>query len=490
MKRRGFARLAVAALGLFLAVSSVCAQTDLFVKGRVIERVTSRADPGQSYALYLPSEFTAEKRWPLVIAFDPAARGAVPVERFKEAAEKYGYVVMGSNNSRNGPRSEASASLAAMWADAKALFSIDERRVYAAGFSGGARVAASVGYALKDAVAGVIACGAGFPQEAEPSASTPFVFFATVGTEDFNYGEVRGVEKKLKAAGVAHRVEVFEGGHDWASSELCVRAIEWMEIQAIKSGRLARDEKFVEEIFKKEIDRARLFESSGRAHQAYASFEAAARDFKGLKDTSELEARALQLKESKEVRQATRQEEKQEAEQERRLQELFALRARAEAQNNSSSGQYTGNAPDSINPAEGRMQALAELRRAIDYLRARSRAVEGSAERVVARRVLSLYGVWSYEKANMLLRTGKYSLAIASFSVDAETTSDSWQPFYNLACAYSLAGDKKRAVDALKRAEQKGFANAPALERNKDFDPIRAEPEFIKLLEEVRRKQG
>src|ERR1043165_9117236 len=71
--------------------------------GRVLEKVPVGRDATQSYALYLPAAYTPARKYPVLYFFDPGARGAVPVERFKEAAEKYGYILVGSNNSRNGP---------------------------------------------------------------------------------------------------------------------------------------------------------------------------------------------------------------------------------------------------------------------------------------------------------------------------------------------------------------------------------------------------
>jgi hypothetical protein len=70
-------------------------------QGQVVAKVPCRADPAQSYALYLPSNYGPEKTWPILYAFDPGARGNVSVEDFKGAAEEYGYIVVGSNNSRN-----------------------------------------------------------------------------------------------------------------------------------------------------------------------------------------------------------------------------------------------------------------------------------------------------------------------------------------------------------------------------------------------------
>src|SRR5438445_11880037 len=69
--------------------------------GTVQGSVTVIADPTNSYALYLPSAYSPAKRWALLLVFDPFARGEVSVKLFHEAAEKYGFIVVGSNNSRN-----------------------------------------------------------------------------------------------------------------------------------------------------------------------------------------------------------------------------------------------------------------------------------------------------------------------------------------------------------------------------------------------------
>src|SRR5690349_15033911 len=74
------------------------------VRGKIVN-ITCAPDPSQSYALYLPSNYSPDRRWPIIYAFDPFARGTVPVELYKRAAEKYGYIVAGSNNAKNGPGS-------------------------------------------------------------------------------------------------------------------------------------------------------------------------------------------------------------------------------------------------------------------------------------------------------------------------------------------------------------------------------------------------
>src|SRR5947209_121249 len=51
------------------------------------------AQPTNSYALYLPSAYSPAKRWPLLLIFDPFARGEVSAKLFHDAAEKYGFIL-------------------------------------------------------------------------------------------------------------------------------------------------------------------------------------------------------------------------------------------------------------------------------------------------------------------------------------------------------------------------------------------------------------
>jgi predicted peptidase len=108
----------------------------------VIEKVICRTDTSQSYALFLPPKYSPDKKWPIIYALDPGARGEVPVKLFQEAASLYGYIVVGSNNSQNGPWEPIIRAIKAIWEDTHSRFSIDEKRIYSAGFSGRGRAAA------------------------------------------------------------------------------------------------------------------------------------------------------------------------------------------------------------------------------------------------------------------------------------------------------------------------------------------------------------
>src|SRR5436190_15050801 len=87
------------------------------VKGEIIQNVVCADNREQSYALYLPSTYTPERSWPILFALDPGAHGKTPVEHFKDAAEQYGWIIVGSNQSRNGPRERTIEAVNAVWRD-------------------------------------------------------------------------------------------------------------------------------------------------------------------------------------------------------------------------------------------------------------------------------------------------------------------------------------------------------------------------------------
>jgi len=157
-----FVRLSVMVVLLAHSTAHAITQTESIPRGQVVERIDALSDSSRSYALYLPSNYTPNRKWPVLYAFDPGARGRVPVERFKEAAEKYGWIVLGSNTSRNGPWDIMVNAWNAMLTDTHQRFAIDDERMYATGFSGGARAAVRIALGCK-CLAGVMANGAGYP---------------------------------------------------------------------------------------------------------------------------------------------------------------------------------------------------------------------------------------------------------------------------------------------------------------------------------------
>jgi dienelactone hydrolase len=330
-------------------------------RGTIVEDVKCAADATQSYALYLPPKYSAERTWSVLIAFHPAARGRLMVEKYQAAAEQYGYIVAGSNTSRNGSWAASGAAVQAMSVDLARRFSLDPQRIYLTGMSGGARVAMLVALG-KNNIAGVIASSAGYP-DSQPRVSVPFAVFGTAGTEDFNYIEMRQLDRKLTTP---HHLAVFNGGHTLPPDTVAFDAIEWMELQAMKSGRRARDEALVDRLLEK---RRQLTAAATSPTDTVHLLEALVSDFTGLRDVSAEAARVKDLARQPDVKKGLGRERSADDAEARTLNEIFTLEA-------------------SLGDETRHDASLMTLRDRLERLARKANAPEDSAERSQARRML------------------------------------------------------------------------------------------------------
>ena len=258
-------------------------------RGRIVEHVSCPTDPTQTYTLYLPAAYQTSRNWPLLLVFDPGGRAARATEVFREAAERFGWIVATSENSRNGPWEPTLRAINAMWPSLLGGYAVDEHRVYAAGHSGGATVAWMMAMQTSQ-LAGVIVSGQPSP-ETPPAKGKTFAWFGMAGHTDFNQMEVKKIDDLLSRTSSAHRMELFDGGHQWPPVELTMRAFGWMEMVAMKEGRRARDVEFAKTIFGEDMARAHALEDKGLFVEAWRSYGAIASTYAGLIDVSDAERR-------------------------------------------------------------------------------------------------------------------------------------------------------------------------------------------------------
>jgi predicted esterase len=466
-------------LSLFIATGFAGPPQDNQIPaGQIVEKVVCARDANQSYALYLPANYVSTRKWPVLYAFDPGARGRVPVERFKEAAEKFGWIIVGSNNSRNASYQSSLDSWNAMTRDTAERFSLDDGRAYAAGFSGGARVSLLLASQCKDCLAGVIAGGAGFPEGIEPAPHMRFALFLTAGIDDFNFAEIKLLDEPLNRAGITHRIETHAGRHEWEPASVAVEAVGWMELLAMKSGARERDATFIDGRWTAKLKEAHDLEAARAFYEAYQLYLELSLSFKGLREVAEVESKASELRNSREVREAVRDEQQQikrQRELEAQIAGLIAAGGRSTAQD--TVRDPVSGANDTAFDADTRLHALfRELSR-------QTKAELDSATRRIARRVLEGQYIGLLERGRDLLQTQKrFDAAARVFTLATEVDPERPGAFYYLAWANILKGGRKKSLKALQTAVDKGFSDVAGLENNKAFDSLRDDPQYQKIV--------
>jgi predicted esterase len=446
-----------------------------FPRGELIDGVAARSAPDQTYTLYLPSAYTPEKRWPIVFVFDPRGRARMAAELFVPGAERFGFILMSSGNTRSdvepGEADPNTPALQTLLKDALERLAFDPRRVYFAGFSGTARFAWRVGAVLEPPIAGVVGCGGGLPGPFAEWKEVPFVYFGTAGFWDFNHHEMRQLDEDLDGSGIIHRFEFFEGGHGWAPTEILTEALGWMVIQAIRAGTWEASPVLVAELWAEGLAAARRREAEGELHAAWRRYRDLARDFAGLGDVAVATAAAARL-----------------AALPAAAREAAAIRAAVAAE--TAYRRKLGDVAARIETARPVPAARAlEAELEIDPL---AREAEGGdvAARSARARLETAFVRLAFYLPRRLWRAEEWRRAAVSLELAAAIKPDRIRVLYDLACARALSGKKTRAAEALERAVAAGFSDLEHLESDPDLATIRGEAGYRRAVETLRRRAG
>jgi dienelactone hydrolase len=451
------------ALLVFTTPASMASELE---RGVVIPEVSITVNPSHTYALYLPAAYSAQKRWPVIFALDPEAKGVEPVKLMAPMAEKYGYIVLGSNVSRNGPMRDSINALQEMWKDAHERFRVDEKRRYLTGYSGGARVAVQTALLCKGCVAGVIGHGSGFPDGVAPSKDIQFVYFGASGLVDYNFPEMQKLEHDLDKLGVTHRTRFFPGGHEWATAEIWPEIFAWIELQAMKRGLRERDQAFVREQYSLHQERVRALEASGDLYSAYQELRRTATDFNGLAPTEALQ-QLQKMEDDKRVKAGGKQ-----------LQGWLELQAKLVAS-------VDEPLQDAREGSAERKSALARARMAFQELyerakKARQQGRQNDPEVLLVRRAAFQALALLNETGRQAIRDSDPKLAIALFDITAEIVH-SPGAYFERARAFAMLGKNAAAFADIKQALASGVTVETVCSAA-EFKTFLSNNEFLLLL--------
>ena len=428
-----------------------------------IGEVACVSDRTQTYALYVPSSYTPGKRWPIIYFFDPSGRGRRPLDLYKEIAETYGFILAGSNNSRNFS-SNQSASVNAVWVDTQQRFSIDEHRIYSSGFSGGARVAGAMALNCPQCqIAGVIAHGAGYPTN-HTDSKDKLLYFLAVGTRDFNWPEVVTIRRQREDRGQPYRVDVFDGSHQWAPPEVMEDAIQWLTLHAMQQEVMSADPAFIEKRFRRMESELQGAQKKNDPIAQFSAYRSLVSDFAGFRPVDEFTKAFAELKQSAALKKALQNEKND-------INEQFAL----EREISPKLRKYLEGKSD-----DARALSL-EIVRAMAALKNQAAHAKDEQKRLIYARAYDDMRVEGMENGQQELEGGHFARAEDCFELMAQVSDDPW-PHLLLAETHALSGNRTQAMRDLQDAVKHGLKDPEVLESDPRLQTLKSDAAFRKLL--------
>jgi len=273
------------------------------VKGKFISSVEVKNTSGETFAIYFPEKYNAQTPSAVVFIFEPDARGKVGIEPFISASETYNYILVCSNDSRNGSQQYNEEVANRLFETVLSQYNIDASQLYVAGFSGGSRLAGSI--ALKTGVfQGVIACGASFqPFDRFIPPANRFSYVGLVGKNDMNFQEMIKNKTWLNKNTIKNELFISNEGHVWPRSSEMLRAFDWFELQAYKKNIRRTNDTTIGKIFAKNLMIADSLKAANSLVLAVGEYERMMNNFNSKLTDGDVKNQIAELKKSKQYKQ-------------------------------------------------------------------------------------------------------------------------------------------------------------------------------------------
>ena len=270
-----------------------------FEAGKIIDSLSIDKHKTETFTLYLPSTYNSKRAFPIVFIFSPSGNGKRGVETFIKSAEVSEFILVCSNNARNGSLTQNLNIAQRLFNHVFSNFNILENRIYLAGFSGGARLATAIASASNQ-IEGVIACGAGFISDPNYMPADPnFSYVGLCGERDINYREMFDVKKYLDQLNFHNTLFIFDGKHQWPTDEQLLLAFNWLEMEAIRKGHTTKSLHEIRELYSMDLSKATTMEKNNQLLIASQHFDRIINTYHSYFNLDTVRQRLLNLEKSK-----------------------------------------------------------------------------------------------------------------------------------------------------------------------------------------------
>jgi len=415
--------------------------------GQVIAAVPCQANPAQTYALYLPTHYSDTGKFPVMIFFDPHGDGSLPLTLYRSLAERYGTIMVGSNNCKNGLSFQETNAIADMLiTECAQRYSSDTRRISLAGFSGGAKVAL-VAASNHAELLTVIYCGAVVPFDGI-TRLPPALGIA--GQRDLNYTEVGYSSRELYEKNIHHSFIEWDGKHEWPDTVTFEDVFYWNEFQAMRMKSIPMNPERIDAFTKK---MKMLIAHQGSTIDKVNACTRAASFLYNLADVTDFQKRLEEMSRTE------------------RFQSEMKNRQNLMLQETNLKTSY-GQCFDSKDLAWWQQEIK------------RMSAVKGEQE-LMYQRLLGFLSLAAYSYSSGAIRQNNLAAAQRYLGIyklaDPENPE---QPFLE-ACVYAREGNPDKAIAALQAAISLGLKDRTKIEMEESFLTLRGQAAFNNLMNQL-----
>ena len=257
MKKIYFTAILFTILGPFIN-----AQKMVLKKGEIIENLMVNDSLKSTFSLYLPTNFSTDTQWPLLMVFDVHGKEKQAMSMFVLAAEKEGYVLAAPKMVDTLSLTNNMLLTGKTIEEVVNILPIRKGRVYAAGASSGGRFATLVPVFIPG-VKGAISIGSSLANRELLNIKSPFHFIGMVSKDNFEYTSMLTDTNLLDKMKFPNQMLLFDGNKDWPGVEYLEKGMQLFTLDAMGRNLIPKDSVYVEKAYTEDLAKVNHLKSIG-----------------------------------------------------------------------------------------------------------------------------------------------------------------------------------------------------------------------------------
>ncbi len=243
-------------------------------KGEVVDNLPLNDSISETFALYIPEKYEDDRRWPVILIFDPDGEGAEAVRRFKNIADEQKYLIAGLNYEiKNDSLQEHLPYAGSLINKVMRSFRVNPGLIYAAGMGDGAELATAIPLIYKN-IRGVLAVGSAWVNPQFIKQHPAFMYSILAGDEDSNYFQLKNFIDYFDKANYPNEIISYAGRNkEWPNNYVLSDAVTGFTLRDIKDKLREQDREFIAFLFNNELENAKRFERRRNYFGAFKRFK-------------------------------------------------------------------------------------------------------------------------------------------------------------------------------------------------------------------------
>lgn len=288
---------------------NIQAQEIKLPKGRIIDSIPATDSTANSFALYLPQNFTTNKEWPVLFLIDAKGRGRASAQLFRRIAEEQSYIIASANVDVRQDSLQNNVKIVGSIINRVAgMLPLDKHQVYTVGLGDGGKVATALSLIYNN-ISGVLTVDNSWLNTNLLNTSNTFMYSAIACNSRFSQFTSQETVSYLDDMDYPTELNYYfcEEKLEWPVVDVIYNSVSGFTLRAIRNEKRKGNPELIDKLYQNEVAYAERLRRSRNYYPAFQKLKMIEDKYEDLGLEVELRDKIRTIRKNKTFKQQRRE---------------------------------------------------------------------------------------------------------------------------------------------------------------------------------------